>query len=201
MPSLAKRVQQLEHQLLLARTAIPACTSQDGSQLVGECTSGRSEHEPTTAACSQSWTIQRGSKCGIDEFHAVTNYPLDLDSTLNGIRADLGASKHVDHNGQQTEPPESSTSFGSTIQEEDGWTSGRDESTQDDGRLGKRRRLDGIGMEMGFESGQIRNPDHREPDRGARANAAFGMVPRSSTTQDVIACILNEVEIEQLYQQ
>ena len=214
-PSLSKRVQQLEHQLLVAQTAmpLPTATFDERDQIIGpsssnllarpnfeqsESTSGQSEQDMGVATSPQSWTIQRVSKAGIDEFHAVTNYPLDLDSTLNGIRADLRTPKDIDLGRSQGRHG----GFVPGMAGEDGWTSSRDESAQDEQvRTGKRRRLDDIGMQMDFQSGPISDSEYREQHLRIMPNDLFGLPARLSTAERVISDILNDVEIEELYRQ
>lgn len=162
---------------------------------------------------SPSWKIQRVSREGVDEFRSVTNYPLDLDSTLNGIGADIDGEPQPPRREPLDEENHGQTgsrnqAFGlagdSSIGTHGTWNQMYRDA--DDLQPNKKRR-------MNTESSDGRSRFDQEPGYGEQASSAsrnndystfddLNLKPEpSKVTARLVAEILIPREIDELYKQ
>jgi hypothetical protein len=227
--SLQRRIRELENHLLAvqARPPSPLNIQASGSDVPNiptsrgsiveadlvQMTHNDSLHERPPPNSSPSWKIQRVSREGIDEFRSVTNYPLDLDSTLNGIRADID----VDPQPLRQEPFDEesvgqeatrSQGFGHPGDMPAGRHSTRNQMYReaDDLQPNKKRRKatdssDGRSrFDQEAEYGERASSASRNNDSLAIGDPSLKSEP-SRTTARLVAEILTTREIEELYKQ
>ena len=224
--SLQRRIQELENHLLAVQTRLPSPTiippgdpvplTSHGSTMEAELgqlngDGGLLRNPPVNS--SPSWKIQRVSREGVDEFRSVTNYPLDLDSTLNGIGADIDGEPQPPRREPLDEENHGQTgsrnqAFGlagdSSIGTHGTWNQMYRDA--DDLQPNKKRR-------MNTESSDGRSRFDQEPGYGEQASSAsrnndystfddLNLKPEpSKVTARLVAEILIPREIDELYKQ